>query len=305
MSKSLNLDHLRAFALVAERGSFSIAAERLRLSQPAVSLQVRQLERWFNSRLLDRIGRGVKPTAAGQALLAHLPQIEVAVDSALAAVHRHAAGTVGRVRIGTGETACIHLLPPALKELKRAYPDLDITVTTGNTAEVLKAIEEDRLDAGLVTMPAAGRAFHVTPLIKDEIVAIASPELRLPGRVTARSLTAFPVLLYEPAAHIGRLTDAWFSRGGVDLKPAMALGSVEAIKELVAAGLGCAVVPRMALGKEEGGRSVYIRSLTPRMYRSLALVLRRDKRQHKGLQVTLAAVKRLARTYAGELEREL
>lgn len=302
MSKSLNLDYLRAFALVAERGSFSLAAERLRLSQPAVSLQVRQLERWLSTRLLDRVGRGVKPTAAGQELLAHLPQIELAVDTALAAVHRHTAGTIGRVRIGTGETACIHLLPPALKELKRAYPDLEVVVTTGNTADVLRAIEEDRLDAGLVTMPAAGRAFHVTPLIKDEIVAIAPPAVHLPRSVTPRFLASVPVLLYEPAAHIGRLTDAWFSRGGVDLKPAMSLGSVEAIKELVAAGLGCAVVPRMALGKQGGGRSVQVRPLTPRMYRALALVLRRDKRLHKGLQVTVAAVKRLARAYSSELD---
>ena len=69
--RGLNLDYLRTFAFVVELGSFSLAAERLRLSQPAVSLQVRQLERWFGMRLLDRIGRRVKPTAAGQELLGH------------------------------------------------------------------------------------------------------------------------------------------------------------------------------------------------------------------------------------------
>ncbi len=295
MKKSAGLDQLRAFATVAERGSFSLAADRLNLSQPAVSLQVRALERQLGVRLLDRLGRGVKPTEAGQELLAHVPRIAAAFDDALAAVNRHASGILGRVRIGTGETACIHLLPPALGALRRAFPGLEITVTTGNTVDVLKAVDEDRLDMGLVTMPVAGRVFDVTPLLRDEVVAIAPADRALPGRVTADVLAALPVILYEPGAHFARLTDDWFARAGVELKPAMALGSVEAIKGLVTAGLGCAVVPRMSLGPGDANRTLQVRSLTPRTHRTLALVMRRDKRLHKGLREAVNAVKRLAR----------
>src|SRR5438445_54739 len=113
---NLNLDHLKAFADVVELGSFSAAAERLNLTQPAVSLQVRQLERRFGTLLVERVGRRTRPTAAGADLLLHVAQIDAAVQAALEAVARHDGKVMGKVRIGTGATACIFLLPPVLKK---------------------------------------------------------------------------------------------------------------------------------------------------------------------------------------------
>ena len=140
--KSLNLDQLGAFVTVIARGSFSGAAEHLGLTQPAVSLQVRQLEKRLGTALIERVGRRARPTAAGAELLDHAARIDATVSAALEAVGRHAAGTVGRVRLGTGATACIFLLPPLLGRLRRAHPNLEITVTTGNTPEIVKAVEE-------------------------------------------------------------------------------------------------------------------------------------------------------------------
>ena len=129
LTKNLNLDYLQSFLVVIECGSFSAAAERLQLSQPAVSLQVRQLEKTLNATLIERVGRKARPTAAGVALLAHAQQINTAVASAVDAVAHQTSGTAGRVRLGTGATACIFLLPPILKELRTALPALEITVT--------------------------------------------------------------------------------------------------------------------------------------------------------------------------------
>src|SRR5688500_9032028 len=114
--QGLNLDYLKAFVTVIEQGSFSAAAERLGLTQPAVSLQVRQLERKLNTTLTERVGRKVRPTAAGAELLGHAESIDAVVSAAIEAVTRHASGTIGRVRLGTGATACIFLLPPLLGE---------------------------------------------------------------------------------------------------------------------------------------------------------------------------------------------
>src|SRR5688500_8098456 len=100
--RSLNLDYLRTFVTVIELGSFSAAAERLRLTQPAVSLQVRQLEKKLETALVERVGRKAKPTAAGAELLAHADRIAAAVSSAIEAVARHASGAMGRIRLGTG-----------------------------------------------------------------------------------------------------------------------------------------------------------------------------------------------------------
>jgi DNA-binding transcriptional LysR family regulator len=131
--RGLNLDQIETFAQVVELGSFSAAAERLGLSQPAVSLQVRQLERRFGVRLIERVGRRATPTQAGEAFLAQARRVGVAIDAIVEAIAPHASGVTGRVRIGTGATACIYILPPPLRALRHSLPGLDIVVSTGNT----------------------------------------------------------------------------------------------------------------------------------------------------------------------------
>jgi DNA-binding transcriptional LysR family regulator len=291
----LNLDHLRALVTVAELGSFTAAAERLGITQPAVSLQVKQLERRLGVTLVERVGRKARPTAAGAELLAHAGRIEAAVASALDAVTRHAEGAMGRVRLGTGATACIFLLPPVLGKLRRKYPDLDIVVTTGNTADIVKAVEENIIDVGLVTVPASGRMLEVTPILEEEFVVIAPPGMEMPKRIAPPVLATLPVLLFEPGGNTRRIADEWFARAGTSLKPVMSLGSVEAIKELVAAGLGCAILPGMAVRRPADARRLQVRSLSPKLHRKLAVVVRRDKPLHRGLRETLRALRDLPR----------
>ncbi|EGJ2380242.1 LysR family transcriptional regulator, partial [Salmonella enterica] len=107
---TLNLDHLATFRLVISRGSFSGAAEVLGLSQPAVSLQIRQLEQTLKVRLIERTSRGVRPTTAGLTLAEHCMKIDAVVSGAVEAVSLHSDEITGTVTVGTGATACIHLL---------------------------------------------------------------------------------------------------------------------------------------------------------------------------------------------------
>ncbi|QPF87608.1 LysR family transcriptional regulator [Bradyrhizobium genosp. L] len=291
--KNLNLAYLESFREVIDCGSFSAAAERLQLTQPAVSLQVRQLERSLNATLIERVGRKARPTAAGVALLAHAEQISAAVTSAVEAVTQQSSGTAGRVRLGTGATACIFLLPPILRALRTALPSLEITVTTGNTADIAKAVEDNTIDIGLVTLPVSGRSFEITPVLNDEFMLIAPDDMKLPARITPSVLATRPVLLFEPGGNTRRTADEWLTRGGVSLKPLMSLGSVEAIKEMVRAGLGCAILPGMAVPARAKQHGLVVRPLAPRLYRRLAVVIRRDKRLDRGLRQTLSALKAL------------
>lgn len=290
--RAINPDQLRAFADVIELGSFSAAAERLNLTQPAVSQQVKQLERRFALKLIERVARKVTPTPAGIELMAHARRLEAVMAGALDAMARHATGALGRVRIGTGATACIHLLPPVLRDLRGRLPSLEIAVSTGNTAHILKLLEDNALDVGLVTLPARGRALSITPVLDDEFVAIASPDAPpLPRRVTPAVLAARPLVLYESGAQTRRIVDQWFGRRSSSFKPVMELGSVEAIKELVGAGLGYyGVLPRMAVSNERKRNGLIVRSLAPRLSRKLALVLRRDKRLDRGLREVVNAL---------------
>lgn len=300
--RSLNLDHLQAFADIVALGSFSAAAARRNLTQPAISLQLRQLESRLGVRLIERVGKRAMPTQAGQTLLQHAGRIEAMVDAALADLAQHASKVIGRVRIGSGATACIYLLPPLLRELRQRFPGLELTVNTGNTDDMLRAVAENRLDLALVTLPPGragatklGRAFVVEPLLSDEFVAVSSggkAAIAWPKAVTPQWLAGQPLVLYESGANTRSLVDAWFGAAGLAPRPAMELGSVEAIKQLVGAGLGLTILPGMALPDKTGNLSRH--SLTPRLSRQLALVLRRDKPLQRGLRETVAALRRLA-----------
>ena len=296
--RGLSLDRLRAFSYVVELGSFSAAAERLELSQPAVSQQVRELEKNIGVRLIERVGRRAAPTAAGEELLGHARRIDANVGAALDAMLRHAKGTIGRIRIGAGATACIYFLPPVLRALRGRFPALDIVVSTGNTSDVLKMIEENSLDFGLVTLPAEGRVFDVQALIEDEFVAIAAPDAEaLPERVAPADLAKRHLVLSQTGANTRALIDQWAMRAGVVLKPVMELDSVEAIKEIVGAGLGCGVVPRMALPPSNARRQLVVRSLQPKLIRKLAIVMRRDKPLHRGLREAISAMRNHAEEF--------
>lgn len=290
----IKFDQLKTFVKVVELGTFSAAADRLQLSQPAVSLQVRQLEKSVGIRLIERVGKRAMPTAAGSALIHHARLIEESVADALDDMATHASGTLGRVRVGTGATACIYLLPPILRDLRRRFPKMEITVRTGNTVDVLKAIEENTLDVGLVTLPAPGRMFEVTPVFDDEFVVIAAADDEvLPEIVTPAAMAQLPVVLYEAGGNTRRVVDDWFARAGIGLKPVMDLGSVEAIKELVGAGLGYAILPGAAVRKTSGSANIISRPLSPKLHRKLALVIRRDKTLHRGLRETLKMLQQL------------
>jgi DNA-binding transcriptional LysR family regulator len=287
----LNLDHLRTYALIIETGSFSGAAERLGLSQPAVSLQIRQLEQRLGLRLVERVARRATPTPAGTDLLEGIQQVNTAVDGVMAAMASHSSNVEGRVTLGTGATACLYLLPQILRSLRIRFPKLSVVVSTGNTADFVKAVEGNTLDLALVTLPVKRRALVTTPLLNDEFVAIASKrEAPLPAKITPAFLAKRELVLFEPAANTRVIIDQWFRDAGHAPKPIMELGSVEAIKEMVAAGLGCSILPAMAVTGPGQHPELVVHPLYPRLQRTLALVMRGDKPVNKAMRQVISAM---------------
>src|SRR5437016_2512783 len=129
--RGLNVDQLRTLVEVVELGSFSAAARRLNLTQPAVSLQIRELEARCGVKLVDRVGKQAIATAAGDELIEHARRIGAEAERALSAMRRHKDGHLGRVRVATGPTALAYLLPPVLQDLRAQHPQIDLIVTTG------------------------------------------------------------------------------------------------------------------------------------------------------------------------------
>lgn len=288
---SFTLDQLQTFVLALDLGSFSAAAKQLDVSQPAVSLQVRELERRLESRLIERVGRRLTPTAAGTTLLGYARSIlELSVQAA-DATRSLSDGVQGSVRLGAGATACLHLLPPLLGKLRKEYPALQVSVTTGNMEEVVRKVEQNALDFALVTLPASGRALAITPVMLDPFVMIgASTGRPLPARITPVQASSLPMILFEAGTNTRRQVDEWLRTSGIQVRPVMELGDVEAIKEMVSAGLGYSIVPGMAIRRSEM-RSIQMRSLHPRASRKLGLVIRHDKPLTRGMQIVVSALK--------------
>ncbi|MEG3131660.1 LysR family transcriptional regulator [Pantoea cypripedii] len=291
---SLNLDHLDTFRLVISRGSFSGAADALGLSQPAVSLQIRQLEQSLQTRLIERTGRGVRATAAGQALLEHSEHIASVIATARAAVTQHADEISGTVIIGTGATACIHLLPPLLQQLRQQHPQLKVDVRTGNTAAIIRAVEENQVDIGLVTLPVSSQSVHVSPLYEEDFRLIVSCDSREAGEppVTPAALASLPLIVFEPGSGTRAVIDAWFREAGLRPTPVMELGSIEAIKRMVRAGLGYSLVPAMALAQQEDRAGLSVAAPQPELQRSLGIVMRHDRVISRGMTAVLDGLRK-------------
>ena len=289
-----DVEQIRVLAEVIRLGSFTAAAAERGLTQPAISMQVRQLEGRLGVRLVERIGRRAHPAAAGLDLVARLPGIEEAMAAAMTALEPHRDGVSGRLRFGTGATACIYLLPPILRRLRERMTGLEIVVRTANTPDILRLVEENEIDLGLVTLPASGRRLDVEPLVEDPLVAILSAETvrqDLPAAMSARDLAAWPIALYEPGGETRRVIEDWFAAAGLRPRPIMELGSIEAIKKLVGAGLCVAVIPELALGAD--AQDIVARPLRPAASRTLGLVMRRDKRLDRGLREALQLLRAL------------
>ncbi|MBB4276131.1 LysR family transcriptional regulator [Rhizobium mongolense] len=279
----INLEHLSALIDVVDLGSFTAAADRAGLTQPAVSLQIKLLEQRLGVKLVERVGRCARPTAAGSDLLVYARRMVDESRAAEEAMMPHRDGLSGRIRIGSGGTASIHLLPKAIAVVKRRMPGLDITVRIGNTEDILRDLESNLLDLAVVTLPASGRAFEVEPFYRDELLAVAPKGSKPPdGGPDAAFLLEQTLLLYE-GGNTRRATDDWMAAAGYKARPAMEFGSVEAIKELVAAGLGWSILPGLALKRDRTDR-IAVSSLNPRLERELGMVLRRDKHLTRGLR---------------------
>ena len=192
--------------------------------------------------------------------------------------------------------ACIHLLPSLLRDLRQRFPSLEIAVTTGDTAEIVRAIDDNTIDIGLVTLPAGGRSLSVTPLLDDPFVAVTAHDAAsLPDVLTPSAIAALLMIAYGPGGNTRRVIDEWFCVAGVPLRPIMELGSVEAIKEMVGAGLGCAILPAMAVTRKGAPPAFQVRALTPPLHRTLGVAMRRDKVLHQGLREALRALDVLGR----------
>ncbi len=249
----MEIRQLRSFLAIAETRSFTRAAQRVHLTQAAVSAQIKVLESEIGTPLFARVNKKVFATEAGELLLPRAQKLVRGHDEALFALAEIAQAERGRLRIGTASTmASIHPLPNILAELKRRHPQARVAVFRDTSAGIVARILSNDLDLGLVSLPVEAPDIRAESLQRDLLVAIVPPAHRLARQrsVTARQLADEPLILGEEGGNTRRMIDLFFDKAGCKPEVMMELGSMTAIKRMVEHGLGVSIVPRASVREE-------------------------------------------------------
>jgi DNA-binding transcriptional LysR family regulator len=293
------LDQLRTLLEVVEVRSFSAAARRLNLTQPAVSQHIQELERRFGVRLIERMGKQAHATAPGRELVGAAQQIFRDCELAETTMRRFRDGWIGRVHLGTTNTAMTYVLPPILRRLRLDHPGIDLLVTNMATRESIEQIIENKIDLALVTLPVEERKLRITVLRPQMLVAILPASMpNVPGEITPDYVMGQPFLFeYERGAVRGLVTQ-WLS-GQMPLRAVMQLGTIEALKTAVESNLGMSIVPEIAVTHHSP--DVIVRPLRPPVPCPLALIEHRNKPNEPALQIVRNALLELRGE--GQLER--
>jgi DNA-binding transcriptional LysR family regulator len=269
----ISMRALECLVTIVERGSLTRAAAVLHMSQPALSHQIAAIERELGTPVIERLPRGIRPTAAGLATAAEARIALAAADRAVIAGRRVAAGTGGRIRIACAETMTAWVLVPVLRSWRRRFPDVELDLKEYTSADrMLEVLAAGGTDIAVGPRPTRTEE-HVEVLGWEEVVVVASPEHRFAGldAVPLAELAAEPLVHYNADNGNAVWVDQFAARRGVVLpQPTVRTGSPRTAAQLAAAGMGVTLVPFSALTPLPGGT---IRSLDPPELRDVVVVV--------------------------------
>ena len=279
----MDLRRLEIFAKVAELGSFSRAAEALSLTQPTVSEHVRALEDELGAQLLDRLGRGAAPTRAGEVLLGYARRMLALSREARQALDRLQGRMSGELVIGGSTIPGEYVLPALIGQFKLKYPDISLCLRIGSSQQVSEWVDDGRVEVGVVGARPAPRTLVARELMADELVVVvpADHPWSGTGQVTLADVEQEPLLVRERGSGSRETLERGLAEAGTGLarfRVVGELGSTQAIKQAVRAGVGVALISRRAVEDEcRAGLLSCLRVRDLRFARAFYLVTHRDR----------------------------
>ena len=217
----MEIRQLRAFVAIAELGTFTAGAQRVHVTQAAISMQIRQLETDLGARLFIRAPRHVMLTEAGEQLLQRARQILRDHDAAVDEIAELAGAERGRLRVGSASAmVTTDVLPKLLREVRKQHTRSEITVASGTSETLVQQILAGEIDLAFVSLPVEARGINTERLSQDQLVAIASPRHRLAKQrtISAYTLAGEKLILGERGGNTRRLIDQFFAQAGVNLQ---------------------------------------------------------------------------------------
>lgn len=231
----MNLNQLRAFYAVARTGAFSKGADELFVTEPAVFIQVRSLERYLGFKLLDKFGRDLKPTEVGRMLFEYAEKIFGLVDEANRAVKELQELKSGELRIGCAKALAQYLMPLVISSFRDFYPKIRILLSEGSSDELIKGVMSHQFELAIAArMPYTDR-IEVVPFSKDRVIVVASPDSRLVGKgeVSLEDLADQPIICRDAGSATRLVVFSVFEKQGLKLSAIVESGNTEFIKDLV------------------------------------------------------------------------
>jgi DNA-binding transcriptional LysR family regulator len=276
----MELFQLRSFLKAAQEGSITRAAERLFLTQPAVTQHIQSLEKELGASLLDRTGRGVQLTEAGHALADYARKSIAILDECKQVIADLGSCKAGTLIIGAGVTTSIFRLPKWLGIFRKTYPDVEMIVRTGRSREVAAMALNREIDLGFVTSSVEHTDLRIIGLYDESIQLVVSPAWSdRKDPITAHGLSKAPLILFPKNSGFRDYLDKVFSDSGITPKIKMETDSLEAIKSFVASGLGVSFLPMSAVEEEiASGTLIAVETgCLPKLVRKTSAIYRIDR----------------------------
>lgn len=296
---------LQVFHTVARLLSFTKAAESLHMTQPAVTFQVRQLEEYFNTRLFDRTHNRISLTDAGQRVYGFADRIFDLYGEMENAVREMTGDVSGVVMIGASTTIAEYMLPVLLGDFRQKYPDVNVHLKVSNTEGIVSMVENNVIDLGVVEAPVMNKNLVVDVCRMDQLVAIVPKNHPLAGqkKVKIGELLKHPYICREEGSGTREVISEYLNTCNINVNEVsicMELGSPEAVKGAVEAGMGVSIVSRATINKELQLGTLVALTLDPNLERPFSFVHQKQKFRHRATDELLA----FAQTYCvGRPER--
>jgi DNA-binding transcriptional LysR family regulator len=248
----MDLRQLEILQAIAETGSFTGSGRKLHVSQSAISRQILLLEEELSEPLFLRIGRQVKMTPTGEALLQMSHRIFDDLKDTVGAITNRTGELRGTLRLAGGMTVCIYVFPPLLRHFRKKHVQAEVRVSAGLTEKSLRELRSGTADCGLLTLPIDEPDLVTIPVLKEELLLVTAPNhpFARRRRITPGDLAGEPFVLFEAGSNTRRVIDAFFLRSGIEPTIVMDTENAEIIKAMIRAGIGISILPYLAVARE-------------------------------------------------------
>ena len=292
----MDLRQLEILRAVAQTGSFTSAGHQLHLSQSAVSRQILLLEEELKEQLFLRLGRRIRITPAGTALLGLSERMLEDLERTRASILENQRTVSGTVRLVGGMTVCLYVFPPLLKAFRKDHPAVEVKLTPGAAPRLIRQLRSGAADLGLLTLPIDDPHLVTVPVMREELMLVTAPTHPLARRrqITPQDLVGQPFVLFEAGSNSRKAIEQFFVREQIAPKVVTETENVEIIKALVAVGMGISIIPYQAVaGEVRAGKLFCARISGVQLVRETGWVHLRLNRVPRAVQEMMRTLERV------------